>query len=196
SYAFHFTEVVRERRLDPERLAAAGVPRGPLWGELQHGRAVTLDDGRRVEPESVCLPQRRPRRLLVGGDNDRPELLAEALRDSDVLIHEATFTEAVLVKVGPGYQHSTPAMVARAAQAAGLRQLVLTHISQRYRLRPSGGAASVEELAAEARQHFDGDLYLAEDLASYEIDREHRLRQLEGGRRRRRPAGGPSGNRG
>lgn len=192
SYAFHFTEVVHERRLDPEQLAAAGVPRGPMWGELQRGRAVTLADGRRVEPESVCLPQRRPRRLLVGGDNDRPALLADFMRDSDVAIHEATFTEEVLARVGPSYQHSTPAMVARAAQAAGLRQLVLTHFSQRYRRRPRPGMASVEELAAEARRHFDGELHLAEDLASYEITRDHRLRQLASERKQKRPASGPS----
>lgn len=191
SYAFHFTEVVHDRRLDSDHLAAAGVPRGPLWGDLQHGQTVTLADGRQVTPEEVCQPQRQPRRLLVGGDNDQPELLVPHLRDSDVLIHEATFTEEVLARVGPTYQHSTPAMVARTAQAAGLRQLVLTHFSQRYRRQARPGSASLDDLAAEARRHFDGQLYLAEDLATYEIDREHQLRPLPSAHKRKRPASGP-----
>ena len=133
SFAFQFIEQVHERTLDTEKLVALGIERGPLWGELQHGHSVQLADGRAVAPEQVCYPQREPRRVVVGGDNDKPELLIDALRNSDLLIHEATFTEDVLAKVGPQYQHSTPAQVALAAQQAQLKHLVLTHFSQRYR---------------------------------------------------------------
>lgn len=175
SYAYRFVEHVKEHALDPERLAALGVPRGPAWGELQHGHAVVLEDGRRIAPQQVCLPQRPPRCIVVGGDNDRPELLDDALRHCDVLIHEATFTEDVLARVGPQYRHSTPAQVARTAQHAGLRHLVLTHFSQRYRRqRPPGGHA-LEDLASEAGQHFTGHLVMADDLATYELGRDREL---------------------
>lgn len=177
SYAYRLTEVVHDRQLDAGRLAAAGVPRGPLWGELQRGHTVRLDDARSITPAQVCRPQRKPRRLLVGGDNDRPELLEEKLRDCDALIHEATYSEAVLARVGPHYQHSTPAQVARAAQRAGVPHLVLTHFSQRYRRRARPGENSIDELADEARAHFDGGLFMAEDLATFEVTRDHRLEQ-------------------
>jgi ribonuclease Z len=175
SYAYRFSEEVREFVLDPERLEALQVPRGPAWGELQHGHAVVLEDGRHIVPLQVCLPPREPRCVLVGGDNDRPELLDNALAGCDVLIHEATFTEDVLARVGPQYQHSTPAQVAKTAQRAGTRHLILTHFSQRYQRHNAPGAHSLGDLANEACEHFTGNLIMAEDLASYEL---HRDRQL------------------
>lgn len=175
SYAYRFTEHVREYTLDPGRLAELRVPRGPLWGELQHGHAVQLEDGRHIAPLQVCMPQRPARQVLVGGDNDRPELLDAALQGCDVLIHEATFTEDVLARVGPQYRHSTPAQVADTAQRAGLPHLVLTHFSQRYRRqRPPHGHA-LEDLSDEARNHYTGNLVMADDLASYELTRDKQL---------------------
>lgn len=178
SFAYHFTERVRDFHLDPALLAAAAVPRGPLWGELQRGHTVQLEDGRSIAPEQVCQPQRPPRRLLVGGDNDRPELLAARLADSDALVHEATFTEDVLAKVGPQYQHSTAAQVATAAERAGLPHLLLTHFSQRYRRHPASGEHSLDDIINEARAHYRGNLVLADDLAGYELTRDKQLLPL------------------
>lgn len=179
SYAYDFTERVHERHLDTGKLAALSVPRGPLWGELQHGHPVQLENGRIIAPEEVCYPQRPPRRMVVGGDNDRPELLAGALRDADVLIHEATFTEDVLAKVGPQYRHSTAAQVARAAQTATLPHLLLTHFSQRYRRHAPAGEHILNDLYSEARKLYDGNLILAEDFAAYELHRDRTLTRLE-----------------
>ncbi len=179
SYAYRFTEHVREFLLDPERLDALQIPRGSLWGELQHGHTVILPDGRSITPQQVCLSQRAPRCIVVGGDNDQPDLLDAALQHSDLLIHEATFTEDVLARIGPQYQHSTPAQVAKAAQRARLPHLLLTHFSQRYRrhvaAHPHPGDHSLADLFNEARQLYDGNLLMAEDLASYELTKEKTL---------------------
>jgi ribonuclease Z len=175
SYAYRFVEEVREFVLDFERLEALQVPRGPAWGELQQGHEVVLEDGRHIAPQQVCQPPRTPRCVLVGGDNDRPDLLDDALTGCDVLIHEATFTEDVLARVGPQYQHSTPAQVAKTAQRAGVPHLVLTHFSQRYQRHNPPGAHSLDDLASEARGHFTGNLVMAEDLASFELRRDRQL---------------------
>ena len=175
SFAFHFIEQINERVLDPEKLATLGVERGPLWGELQHGHSVKLADGRTILPEQVCLPARQPRSAVVGGDNDKPELLIDALRGSDLLIHEATFTEDVLAKVGPQYQHSTPAQVAAAAQQANLKHLVLTHFSQRYRRSTRPGEHTIGDLFDEARALYSGNLLLADDMKTLELTRDKQL---------------------
>ena len=47
------------RRARPERAAAAGVPEGPAFGQLQRGKPVTLPDGRTVRPEEVVDPAAR-----------------------------------------------------------------------------------------------------------------------------------------
>ena len=180
-WAYSFTERQVERKLDAAKLEAGGVVRGEAWGALQHGREVVLADGRVLRPEDWLLPGRKPRKLIVGGDNDTPGLLVEEARDAEVLIHEATYTEAVLRKVGPGPQHSSARMTASAAAAAGVPNLVLTHFSPRYQ--DGEGSPSIREVEDEAREVYEGQLFLARDFDRFELDREGRLhrRPREGG---------------
>ena len=173
-WAYAFTESALERRLDTDKLRADAIPSSALWGELQRGRDVTLEDGRRIAAHDYLLAPRRARRIVVAGDNDTPELLATAAHGADVLVHEATYTEEVLLKVGPGPQHSSALRVARFAQGAGVRNLVLTHFSPRYQ---DGGPLPLSLLEDEARSEFDGHLVLARDLDHFVLDRNGELRQ-------------------
>jgi len=173
SWAYGFTESALERRLDTDKLRADAVPSSALWGELQRGRDITLEDGRRIAAHDYLLPPRRARRIVVAGDNDSPELLMDAARGADVLVHEATYTEEILLKVGPGPQHSSALRVARFAQEAGVRNLVLTHFSPRYQ---DGGPLPLSLLEDEARAEFDGHLVLARDLDHFVLDRTGELR--------------------
>ena len=127
SFAFRFAEHCRPGALDHDRLEALGVPRGPLWGELQNGNSVILDSGQEVAPEQVRQPPEPSRVVVIGGDNDKPALLHNALQGAQILVHEATFTEDVFRKVGPKYMHSTARMVAEAAEQAGVEHIILTH---------------------------------------------------------------------
>ena len=172
-WAYRFTERTVERRLDRERLRAAGVEPGPAWGRLQRGEDVRLPDGRLLRPDDFLLAPRKPRCVIVAGDNDRPELLVDAARSAEVLVHEATYTEPVLRKVGPAPRHSSAAMTARAAQAAGVPNLVLTHFSPRYQdqQRREGDGLSMRDLEIEARAEYGGRLFLARDFERYRLDR-------------------------
>ncbi|RZA35789.1 MAG: MBL fold metallo-hydrolase [Lysobacteraceae bacterium] len=174
SHAFSFTEASVERKLDIGKLKAGGIPSGPAWGEIQQGRDVLLPDGRLATAEQFLLPPRRSRKVIIAGDNDRPELLAHEAASADLLVHEATYTEAILHKVGPGPQHSSAAMVARMAQAAQVPNLILTHFSPRYQDMNEGkpGALSLDDIEREARAHYTGKLALARDLATYELKKD------------------------
>jgi ribonuclease Z len=143
---YALAEHIRRGRFHPERARELGVPEGPLWGELHRGRPVRLDDGRVVGPDDLVGSPRRGRTVVYSGDT-RPHLaLIEAARGADLLIHEATFggdeTERA-VETG----HSTASEAARVAVEAGVRRLVLTHISPRY-------SRDAPELLAEARAVF------------------------------------------
>lgn len=133
-------------RFNPERARALGIPEGPLWGRLHRGETVELPDGRRVGPEELVGPPRPGRTVVYSGDT-RPSLaVIEAARGADLLIHEATFSEEErerALETG----HSTAAQAAEVAQKAGVRRLVLTHISPRY-------GKEAPELLAEARAVF------------------------------------------
>lgn len=170
SYAYSFTEKTVERKLDADRLKREAVPRGPLWGQMQQGHDVQLPGGRVLLARDYLLPPRKPRKIIIGGDNDTPELLAGEAVDADVLVHEATYTEEILEKVGPGPQHSSALRVARFAASAKVPNLVLTHFSPRYQ--QEGGSLSMAGMEAEARSAYAGRLFLADDLDRYALDRQ------------------------
>lgn len=170
SFAYGFCEKTVENKLDVAKLECDGVPRGPSWGRIQQGSDVALPDGRIVCARDYLLPPRKPRKIIVGGDNDRPDLLTAEAQTADVLIHEATYTEDVLNKVGPGPQHSTARKVAQFASDAKIRNLVLTHFSPRYQV--GGGTPSIADIEAEARVLYKGNLFLANDLDRYILDRQ------------------------
>jgi len=165
SFGFKFSFEKTTWKVDSDALRACGVPPGPAWGQLQHGIDVRLDDGTLLAAEEFRSEHAERATAVIGGDNDTPSLLAEACEDADLLVHESTYTEAVLQKVGPGPQHSSVQRTAGFAAAAKVPNLVLTHFSARYDS-PEGMA----EVEAEARLHYNGTLFLARDFDTYELN--------------------------
>ena len=176
--AYVFTERNLERQLQKEKLVADGIEPGPQWGDLQKGKDVLLDDGRLLRSDDYTHIPRTARKIIVGGDNDTPELLKNACQGTHVLIHEATYTQDVADRVGPWPQHSSAQQVARFAQATKLPNLVLTHFSSRYQSAP-GGTPHINQLAAEALQHYTGHLFLARDFDTYRLEKDFQLHKVD-----------------
>lgn len=172
SFGYAFVEKIVERQLNVAKLTAAGIAPGPLWGQLRNGEDIRLADGAVLNCEEFLLPGRAPRKIIVCGDNDDPQLLRDCCRDADVLIHEATYTADIAAKVGAGPQHSSAAAVAAYAQAAALKNLVLTHFSSRYRDDKSA-SPSIKDIEDEARNHYRGNLFIANDFDRFFLNREH-----------------------
>ncbi len=173
SVGFRFAAESVRWKIDSGALRARGVPPGPLWGKLQAGQDVTLDDGTMLAAAEYRVSETERAVIVVGGDNDTPALLADACAGAQLLVHEATYTEAILQKVGPGPTHSSVQRVAQFATEAGLPNLILTHFSPRY-----DNADGMAELEAEARLHYAGQLHMAQDLASYELGADGVVRKL------------------
>ena len=165
SVAYRFALETSKWKLDKAALLAAGAPPGPAWGLLQAGEDATLDDGTFLSAAAFRQVETQRATVVIGGDNDTPALLAHACADAQLLVHEATYTEAMLQKVGPGPTHSSVQRVAQFADAVRLPNLILTHFSARYH-----NADGMAELEAEARQHYSGRLFLARDFDTYELD--------------------------
>ncbi len=174
-FAYAFEEHPESGNLEREKLQQLKVPRGPLWGLLQQGQAIILPDGRIIMPEAVKEPSPKPRLVVIGGDNDRPEILHEILTRTDLLVHEATFSTPVREKVGGQWMHSTPAQVGKAAEAAGVKHVILTHFSNRYQRRPKPGQSSIEELRAEVQAVYSGTVAMAADNCSWQLQRDGTL---------------------
>lgn len=167
-HGYVFAEADPNPRLDIQRLEADGIPCGPLWGELAHGREIE-HAGRIFPAQHYLRPGRPAQRIIICGDNDSPELLAAVAGDADVLVHEATFTQALIDHTREHYGHSSAAAVARFAESAGIANLVLTHFSARYQNNPERSPC-IDDVQKEAAAHFTGELFLTRDLQRYHLD--------------------------
>ena len=143
---FALVEHDRLGRFDPAIARELGIPEGPLWGRIHRGEAVTLEDGRRVEPDALVGPPRAGRRVTLSGDSAPCVAITDLARDADLLVHEATFGEDERDRARET-RHATAREAAMVAREAGARRLVLTHISPRY-------SREAPELLAEAREVF------------------------------------------
>ena len=143
---FALVEEIRLGRFNPDKARELGIPEGPAWGKIHKGQAVTLDDGRVIEPSDLVGPSRPGRRVVFSGDSRPCEAAIAVAQGADLLIHEATFADDEqprAVETG----HATAREAAEVAAKAGVKQLVLTHLSARYSINTS-------ELMQQAREIF------------------------------------------
>ncbi len=130
AFGFSFEEKARRPFL-PERAEALGVPAGPIRRELVAGRAVVLPDGRMVHPDEVLGPEIPGIRLVFIGDAGRVDNLVAEAAGADLLAIEATYLEEER-EIAAAFGHLTAAQAAWLAREAGVKHLVLHHISRRY----------------------------------------------------------------
>lgn len=156
---YGLVEKTRPGKFNPSRAEALGIPKGPLWRELQKGRTITTPAGKTAHPDSVIGPPRRGRKIVYTGDTSACEATVALAQGADLLIHEATFSDELEEKALES-GHSTPSQAAEAARSAGVKRLVLTHISGRY--------PEEEGFLDRARRIFP-DTIIAEDFMTLEV---------------------------
>jgi len=143
---FALIEDVRLGRFNPDRARELGIPEGPLWGRLHRGMRVVLDDGREIDAGQLVGPTRPGRKLVITGDTRPCDATADAAAGADLLVHEATFADEEAARAAET-GHSTAREAAGIAVRAGVKRLVLTHVSARY-------SRDVSELEREAHELF------------------------------------------
>ncbi len=129
--AYALIEKPRPGKFSPEKAESLGIPRGPLWKKLQLGEPVTLKNGRVIRPEQVIGKPRPGRKIVYSGDTRPCDEMVSFARKADLLIHDGTFSWSLREKALEG-GHSTIVDAAKIALKAGVKKLVLFHISPRY----------------------------------------------------------------
>lgn len=171
-HAWRFTESNLAHKLNISKLEQESIPKGPIWGRLCKGDVVILENGCKLIGKDYWIADHRVRKIIVAGDNCKPELLNKAAHDIDVLIHEATYTQEVSDKVGPAPMHSSAKEVAKMANSINLPNLILTHFSARY---SDYGEHPTELLRDEAQKNYNGEIFLAQDFACYHLKKNGQL---------------------
>jgi len=157
SLGFKFEER-SHRPFLPEKAEALGVPAGPVRRDLVAGKTIKLDDGRKVGPDDVLGPLRPGVRMVHVGDAGRTEDLVAVCQDVDALVIESTYLEQE-ADLAKQFSHLTARMAAGLAVKANVKQLILTHLSRRYR---------EKEVLAEARSIFS-NVSVARDFDTFQI---------------------------
>jgi ribonuclease Z len=148
-----------------EKAEALGIPAGPIRGDLVRGQSVTLPDGRVIAPEMVLGETVPGVKLVHIGDVGRTDNIREFVAEADTLVIEATFLEAD-ADAAQAFGHITAKQAATLAAETGVKTLILTHVSRRYRER---------DIIDEARSVFP-DTYIARDMDHFIL---HRGRPVE-----------------
>ncbi len=149
-----------------DRAEILGIPHGPERRRLVQGESVTLPSGRVVTPDQVLGAPRPGLRLAFVGDAAETESLLPYCEGVDVLVIEATYAEDD-ADLARSFGHLTSGQAARLARQAGVKYLILTHISRRY-----PGA----QIEAEARRVFPNTI-VANDFDHVEIRQGELLRK-------------------
>ncbi|SDL05581.1 ribonuclease Z [Natronorubrum texcoconense] len=161
SVGYALVEDDRKGRFDRDRAEELGVPVGPKFSKLHAGESVELEDGTVVDPDQVVGEPRPGRSIVYTGDTRPTTATIEVADEPDLLIHDATFADDRADRAAKT-AHSTARQAAEIANRAGADRLALMHLSSRY-------AGHVGDHLEQAREVFDGEVFLPEDGDELEI---------------------------
>jgi len=152
----------------PKKAEQLGIPPGPLRRQLVAGQVVQLADGRLVEPDQVLGAARPGTHMVHVGDSGRTDNLLDVCNQADLLVIEATYLSGE-VDMARSFAHLTALQAAELAKEAGVKNLILTHISRRYR---------EKDVLLEAREVFP-QTFVARDFDVFQVKRDQCLK-IEG----------------
>ncbi|PKO10247.1 MAG: ribonuclease Z [Chloroflexi bacterium HGW-Chloroflexi-2] len=160
NYGYLFQEKGRYPFL-PEKAEELGIPSGPWRRDLVNGKAVTLPDGRKIQPEQVLGEYKAGTRMVVLGDVAETDSLVTYCDQADALVTEATYLESE-AEMAQQFGHMTARQSAQLAVHANVKQLILTHLSRRYRER---------DILAEAQAVFPNTI-VARDFDTFTVKKD------------------------
>jgi ribonuclease Z len=161
NFGFIFQEKSRRPFLT-DKAEALKIPIGPERARLVKGESITLADGSVIQPDMVLGETIRGAKLVHIGDTSRTDNVIEYVRDADALVIEATFLNEN-IEEARAFGHITAREAATLALENGVKTLLLTHVSRRYRER---------DIVDEARRVFP-NTYVVRDLDQFALRRDH-----------------------
>jgi ribonuclease Z len=156
-----FLEKDKPGRFDREKALKLGIPESRKWSKLQQGENVTYK-GKTFTPKMVLGLPRPGKKVVISGDTLPCDNTVSYAKEADILIHEATFLGKLKEK-SKKFKHSTAAEAAEIAKKAGVKKLILTHLSQRY-----DEEEDVELLLKEAKKIFS-ETEIASDFSRFTL---------------------------
>ncbi len=128
SYGYAFMEDDKMHFIK-EKCRKLGI-RGTMFSQLESGETLIINK-KRVKAEDVTYAEKG--KIVVYATDTRPTATTvKAAKSADILIHEATYADE-LKSFAKERKHSTSIEAAGIAKRAGVKRLVLFHLSARYK---------------------------------------------------------------
>lgn len=144
-YGYIFREKPKPRHLRGDMVKFYDIPVSRLHG-IKEGADYVCPDGTIIDNRRLTTDADPAMSYAYCSDTMFDERVAQAVKGVDVLYHEATYHSS-LEHLARERGHSSAAQAGRIAAMAGAKRLIIGHYSKRY--------VEVDELLADARQHFD-----------------------------------------
>ncbi len=145
-------------RIDKNKLRKEKIPPGPMLQRLKEGKDLVYN-GKKYLAKKLTFRE-GDKKVSFILDTSLNKKIIPFVKDSDLLICESTFSSE-LEGTASGHGHLSSKQAAEIAKKARVKQLILTHISQRYE-------SEKKKLLEESKKIFRNS-FLAEDLENFEI---------------------------
>jgi ribonuclease Z len=156
---FLFSEKPGLRKLIKNKLQEYQIPL-EAYQDLKNGKDCLLPDGRIIPNKEISTDPRHPRSYAFCSDTCYNEGVASAVRNVDLLYHEATFLSDKTERAKETF-HSTAAQAATIAKKANAKRLIIGHFSARYKnLYPL--LEEAKEVFSDTTLAIEGDKFLIE----------------------------------
>ena len=158
AFSYLFEEKNKPGRFNLEKAKQLGIPEGKLWGKLQKGYEITINQ-KIINPEQVVGEKRPGKKIGISGDTMPTPELEKFFTNCDYLVFDSTFLDKEKQKAYDTC-HSTAKQAATLGKNAKVKNLILTHFSARYK-------DEIEHL--KEAQEIHNSVITAKDLLEIEI---------------------------
>lgn len=157
-----YSFIIKEKsRLDRTKLSKLKLPSNSrLIGELAKGKKVKINN-KTIDGEKLLYTEPQRKVTIIMDTLQNPNTIKIA-KDSNLLICESTYSKDEQ-EIAKDHNHLTSTDTATIAKKSKSKQLILTHLSQRYDTKHQQ-----DQILKEAKQVFKNTT-IAEDLMSTEI---------------------------
>ena len=157
-YGFSFSERRKPRKIDVEKVRAAGIP-ATFYKRLEEGMDYTTKDDLLIKNDEVTTETPKGKTYIFCADTKYDETLVPHLRNADMIYHETTYLDNFQERAEQRF-HSTSKQAALIAKKAKVKKLLIGHFSSKY--------AELDEFEKEARDVFE-NTEIAVEGVSYKV---------------------------
>ncbi len=132
-FGYYIKILKKKGSLKVNKLLLDGILPGPIYKLIKDNDNVVLPNGNIIKSNKYLNKSINSKKIFIFGDTSPLKLNINSLFNADLLIHEATLDDKFRI-IANNRGHSTNIQAALIAKKYCVKNLIITHISARYKL--------------------------------------------------------------